>query len=124
MPEACIGQGDGVKITPVESAAENTAADGGYAGGAAGFGGKVTGLQKVTAKKYAGGVAGRFATADAIGVLNNTLGVGQFIPFELSQVSVEGKDWSVTATERCGRSLRVDAWRNSRHCNGKRSSEH
>ena len=96
-----IGQGDGVKITPVESAAENTAADGDVnAGGAAGFGGKVTGLQKVTAKKYAGGVAGSVVTADAIGVLNNTLGVGQFIPFELSQVSVEGKDWSVTATEK------------------------
>ena len=96
-----IGQGDGVKITPVEPAAENTAADGeANAGGAAGFGGKVTGLQKVTAKKYAGGVAGSVVTADAIGVLNNTLGVGQFIPFELSQVSVEGKDWSVTATEK------------------------
>lgn len=96
-----IGQGDGVKITPVESAAENTAADGDVnAGGAAGFGGKVTGLQKVTAKKYAGGVAGSVVTADAIGVLNNTLGVGQFIPFELSKVSVDGTDWSVTATEK------------------------
>ena len=96
-----IGQGDGVKITPVEPAAENTAADGeDYAESAAGFGGRVTGLQKVKAKKYAGGVAGSVVTADAIGVLNNTLGVGQFIPFELSQVSVEGKDWSVTATEK------------------------
>lgn len=96
-----IGQGDGVKITPVEPAAENTAADGDVnAGGAAGFGGKVIGLHKVSASKYAGGVAGSVVTADAIGVLNNTLGVGQFIPFELSQVSVEGKDWSVTATEK------------------------
>ncbi len=39
-------------------------------------------------------------TADAIGVLNNTLGVGQFIPFELSLVSAEGTDWTVTATEK------------------------
>ncbi len=39
-------------------------------------------------------------TADAIGVLNNTLGVGQFIPFELSQISAEGTDWTVTATEK------------------------
>ena len=96
-----IGQGDGVKITPVEPAAENTAADGeANAGGAADFGGKVTGLHKVSAGKYAGGVAGSVVTADAIGVLNNTLGVGQFIPFELSKVSVDGTDWSVTATEK------------------------
>ena len=79
-----IGQGDGVKIT-----AEGTA-----------FGGKVTGLQQVKAGKYAGGIAGSVVTADAIGVLNNTLGIGQFIPFELSQVSAEGADWTVTATEK------------------------
>ena len=79
-----IGQGDGVKIT----------AEG------AGFGGNVTGLQQVHAKKYAGGIAGSVVTADAIGVLNNTLGVGQFIPFELSQVTAEGTDWKVTATEK------------------------
>ena len=96
-----IGQGDGVKIIPVEPDAENTAADGeANAGGAAGFGGKVIGLHKVSAGKYAGGVAGSVVTADAIGVLNNTLGVGQFIPFELSQVSVEGTEGTVAATEK------------------------
>lgn len=96
-----IGQGDGVKIIPVEPDAENTAADGEVnTESAADFGGKVTGLHKVSAGKYAGGVAGSVATADAIGVLNNTLGVGQFIPFELSKVSVDGTDWSVTATEK------------------------
>lgn len=79
-----IGQGDGVKIT-----AQGTT-----------FGSTVTGLKEVKAKKYAGGVAGSVVTADAIGVLNNTLGVGQFIPFELSQVSVEGTTWLVTATEK------------------------
>lgn len=79
-----IGQGDGVKIT-----AEGTV-----------FGGKVTGLQQVKAGKYAGGIAGSVVTADAIGVLNNTLGIGQFIPFELSQVSAEGTGWTVTATEK------------------------
>lgn len=79
-----IGQGDGVKITSE----------------GANFGGSVTGLQQVKAKKYAGGVAGSVVTADAIGVLNNTLGVGQFIPFELSHVSVEGTAWTVMATEK------------------------
>lgn len=82
-----IGQGDGVKITADEQ--ERSA-----------FGGKITGLHEVKAKKYAGGIAGSVVTADAIGVLNNTLGVGQFIPFELSQVTVEGTDWKVTATEK------------------------
>lgn len=79
-----IGQGDGVKIT----------VDG------TDFGGKVTGLQQVNAKRYAGGIAGSVVTADAIGVLNNTLGVGQFIPFEVSNVSVDGLNWKVTATEK------------------------
>lgn len=79
-----IGQGDGMKIT-----AEGMS-----------FGGSVTGLQEVTAKRYAGGVAGSVVTADAIGVLNNTLGVGRFIPFELMQMSVEGTAWKVTATEK------------------------
>lgn len=79
-----IGQGDGVKIT-----AEGTA-----------FGARVTGLNQVKAKKYAGGIAGSVVTADAIGVLNNTIGIGQFIPFELLQVSVEGTNWTVTATEK------------------------
>ena len=86
-----IGQGDGVKI----AAGDNTGT-----GISQAFGGKVDGLSQVTAKKYAGGIAGSVVTADAIGVLNNTLGVGQFIPFELSQVSAEGTDWTVTATEK------------------------
>ena len=85
-----IGQGDGVKIKPVEDAA--------FISGSAG--GKVTGLKAVKANRYAGGIAGSVVTADAIGVLNQTLGVGQFIPFELSQVSVDGTDWTVTATEK------------------------
>ena len=85
-----IGQGDGVKIKPVEDAA--------FISGSAG--GKVTGLKAVKANRYAGGIAGSVVTADAIGVLNQTLGVGQFIPFELSQVSVDGTDWIVTATEK------------------------
>lgn len=82
-----IGQGDGVKITADKQ--EGIA-----------FGGTITGLHEVKAKKYAGGIAGSVVTADAIGVLNNTLGVGQFIPFELSQVTAEGTDWKVTATEK------------------------
>lgn len=79
-----IGQGDGVEIL-----AKGTT-----------FGGKVTGLQKVKATKYAGGIAGSVVTADAIGVLNNSLGVGEFLPFALAQVSAEGTAWAVEATEK------------------------
>ena len=73
-----IGQGNSVKITPVGPASENTAADGeknavGNAKETAAFKGKITGLQQVTAGKYAGGVAGSVVTADVIGVLNNSL---------------------------------------------------
>ena len=85
-----VGQGDGVKITTGEANAPNIAE----------FGAKVSGLQKVSARKYAGGVAGSVVTADAIGILNNTLGIGQFIPFELLKVSVDGMDWNVTAMEK------------------------
>lgn len=79
-----IGQGDGVKIN-----AQGTT-----------FGASITGLKQVKAKKYAGGIAGSVVTADAIGVVNKTLGVGQFIPFELSQIFAEGTDWAVQATEK------------------------
>ena len=85
-----IGQGDGVKITAVGDAA--------FTSGSAG--GNVTGLQEVKARNMREDIAGSVVTADAIGVLNQTLGVGQFIPFELSQVSVEGTNWTVTATEK------------------------
>lgn len=80
-----IGQGDGVKIV---------AADGSP------FGAKVNGLSKVSADNYAGGIAGSVTTADAIGVLNNTVGVGQYIPFEISDTTVEGIGLSVTAAKK------------------------
>ena len=78
-----IGQGDGVKLIPEKT----------------GAGGTVTGLKEVRAKRFAGGIAGSVVTADVIGILNDTLGIGQFIPFELKQVSADGTDWSVRADE-------------------------
>ena len=82
-----IGQGDGVKITDK--------ADEGIT-----FGGKITGLYEVKATRYAGGVAGSVVTADVIGLLNQTIGIGEFIPFKLSQIFVDGTNWTVTATEK------------------------
>lgn len=74
-----IGQGDGTSIK------ENT---------------KVTGLTSVNAENYAGGLAGSISTADGIGVLNQTVGVAQYIPFEIRKTSVEGTDFTVTASKK------------------------
>ena len=74
-----IGQGDGTRIK------DNT---------------KVTGLTSVNAENYAGGLAGSISTADGIGVLNQTVGVAQYIPFEIRNTSVEGTDFTVTASKK------------------------
>lgn len=78
-----IGQGDGVKI----------ASDGGA-------GSQITGLSSVTALNYAGGIAGSAVTANPIGVLNNTIGVGSYLPFTVSQVTLTGQTLNVEATQK------------------------
>ncbi len=78
-----IGQGDGTKIT-----------------GSNGVKTTITGMASVKAENYAGGIAGSITTADAIGVLNNTVGVGQYLPFEISDTSVSGDYLSVTAAKK------------------------
>lgn len=78
-----IGQGDGVKI----------ASDGGA-------GSQITGLSSVKAANYAGGIAGSAVTANPIGVLDNTLGVGSYLPFTVSQVTLTGQTLKVEATQK------------------------
>lgn len=78
-----IGQGDGVKI----------ASDGGT-------GSQITGLSSVKAANYAGGIAGSVVTANPIGVLNNTIGVGSYLPFTVSQVTLTGRTLKVEATQK------------------------
>lgn len=64
----------------------------------------VSGLQSVTAKALAGGVAGEMETAAVGGLLNNTLGIGSlkdlagggFTAFEVSDVTVAGVDGGFT----------------------------
>lgn len=80
-----IGQGDGIKITTANGVT---------------FGVKVSGLLKVYADNYAGGIAGSVTTADAIGVINNIVGVGQYIPFEITDTTVEGTGLVVTAAKK------------------------
>ena len=86
------------------------------------FGASITGLKQVKAKKYAGGIAGSVVTADAIGVVNKTLGVGQFIPFELSQISAcRGNRLDGDSNRKiCCWSLWTDAWRDGGQRKGKR----
>ena len=78
-----IGQGDGVKI----------ASDGGA-------GSQITGLSSVKAANYAGGIAGSAVTANPIGVLNNTIGVGSYHPFTVSGVTLTGQTLNVEATQK------------------------
>lgn len=75
-----IGQGDGVQITDSEGTAN-----------------VLEGLVSVQAKNYAGGISGAVTTADAIGVLNNTLGVGSYLPFKLSNIELKGSNLQVKA---------------------------
>lgn len=50
----------------------------------------ITGLGRISAQKYAGGVAGRAVTANGVGVLNNTLGIGTMLPFSAKKIEVTG----------------------------------
>ncbi|MCH9277276.1 cell surface protein, partial [Bifidobacterium amazonense] len=62
----------------------------------------VSGLKSVTAKgDYAGGIAGQLGTASIGGIVNDTVGLGGFLPFEVSALTVNGvadDGYTVTAT--------------------------
>ena len=76
-----IGQGDGAKISTTDG----------------GSGSLLQGVSEVTAANYAGGIAGSVTTANPIGVLNDTLGVGSYLPFTVKNVTVEGSRLQVKA---------------------------
>ena len=64
----------------------------------------VEGLRSVkAAKSYAGGIAGSLGTAHAGGLINNTLGLADFLPFSVSSVTVTGvaDGFTVTADDAC-----------------------
>ena len=86
----CTVSGNGFEIT-----AQN------YAGGLFGQGdgtilkgdkpNSITGVKYVHAKTdYAGGLAGSIATASAVGVINNAVGVGKMLAFEAKNVTITG----------------------------------
>ncbi len=64
----------------------------------------VEGLRSVeAAESYAGGIAGSLGTAHAGGLINNTLGLADFLPFSVSSVTVTGvaEGFTVTAGDTC-----------------------
>lgn len=72
--------------------------------GPSGRGCTVEGLRSVkAAKSYAGGIAGSLGTAHAGGLINNTLGLADFLPFTVSSVTVTGvtDGFTVTAGDTC-----------------------
>lgn len=62
---------------------------------------EITGIQSVKGKNYVGGISGKAATANAAGVLNNTLGIGTMLPFSAKNIELTGgtNGLTVTATE-------------------------
>ena len=90
-----IGQGDGVKINPKSKEESGTTPQ---AQGKT----NVENILSVTAKNYSGGVAGSVSTADAIGLLNNTLGVGSYIKFEIYNVELNKNNTTDNPTTSTG----------------------
>lgn len=90
-----IGQGDGVKINPKPKEESGTTPE---------AQGKTTieNISSVTAKNYSGGIAGSISTADAIGLLNNTLGVGSYIKFEIHNVELNKNNTTDNPTTSTG----------------------
>lgn len=78
-----IGAGDGVQVDADATSAAAASS--------------VTKVQSVEADNYAGGLAGAVSTANPIGVLNNTLGVGKYLGPRLKYTTVEGENWHVQA---------------------------
>lgn len=62
---------------------------------------EIIGIQSVKGKNYVGGISGKAATANAAGVLNNTLGIGTMLPFSAKNIELTGgtNGLTVTATE-------------------------
>lgn len=98
-----IGQGDGVKINPKpkEESGTTPQPENPEQAQTVQVQGKTTieNISSVTAKNYAGGVAGSVSTADAIGLLNNTLGVGSYIKFEINNVEVNKNTSTINTSE-------------------------
>lgn len=102
-----VGRGDGLVIAASDDAHLSDIklwSQGTVEYKATGRGSNIEGLRSVTADgSYAGGIAGGLGTASVGGVLNTTIGLGGYLPFNVSSTTVSGvtDGFTVTAGDSC-----------------------
>lgn len=102
-----VGRGDGAVIAASDDSHVSDIklwSQGTVSHAASGMGCSIEGLRSVSADgSYAGGVAGGLGTASVGGVLNQTIGLGGYLPFNVSSTTVSGvtDGFTVTAGESC-----------------------
>lgn len=102
-----VGRGDGTVIAASDDAHVSDIklwSQGTVEYEATGRGSSIEGLRSVTADgSYAGGIAGGLGTASVGGVLNTTIGLGGYLPFNVSSTTVSGvtDGFTVTAGDSC-----------------------
>lgn len=102
-----VGRGDGAVIAASDDSHVSDIklwSQGTVSHAASGMGCSIEGLRSVSADgSYAGGVAGGLGTASVGGVLNTTIGLGGYLPFNVSSTKVSGvtDGFTVTAGESC-----------------------
>lgn len=102
-----VGRGDGTVIAASDDAHLSDIklwSQGTVEYKATGRGSNIEGLRSVTADgSYAGGIAGGLGTASVGGVLNTTIGLGGYLPFNVSSTTVSGvtDGFTVTAGDSC-----------------------
>lgn len=102
-----VGRGDGTVIAASDDAHVSDIklwTQGTVEYEATGRGSSIEGLRSVTADgSYAGGIAGGLGTASVGGVLNTTIGLGGYLPFNVSSTTVSGvtDGFTVTAGDSC-----------------------
>lgn len=89
-----VGRGDGAVIAASDDLHVSDIklwSQGTVSHAARGMGCSIEGLRSVSADgSYAGGIAGTLGTASVGGIINGTVGLGGYLPFELSDVTVTG----------------------------------
>lgn len=102
-----VGRGDGAVIAASDDSHVNDIklwSQGTVFHAASGMGCSIEGLRSVSADgSYAGGIAGGLGTASVGGVLNTTIGLGGYLPFNVSSTTVSGvtDGFTVTAGDSC-----------------------
>lgn len=102
-----VGRGDGTVIAASDDAHLSDIklwSQGTVEYKATGRGSNIEGLRSVAADgSYAGGIAGGLGTASVGGVLNTTIGLGGYLPFNVSSTTVSGvtDGFTVTAGDSC-----------------------